>query len=173
MSPYDRSLPGNIRQLGHVVADLDAAITTWLTMGVGPWFILPTARREMSLRGASGAPEITIAFANSGELQIELIQQHDDTPSVYREFLDAGYQGLHHHAWWVDDYGSAAPRATDAGWHIVTSGDSGGLAQFCYLERPELPGVVVELMELNDLTRSFMDAIRDASVDWDGSNPVR
>ncbi len=173
MSPSHRSLPGNVRQVGHVVPDLDAAMATWLAMDVGPWFILPTARRDMSFRGTMGAPEITIAFANSGELQIELIQQHDDTPSVYREFLDAGHQGLHHHAWWVDDYGPAAQRVTDAGWYTVTSGDSGGLAQFSYFERPELPGVVVELMELNDITRTFMDAIRDASVDWDGSDPVR
>ncbi len=173
MSSFDRSLPGNIRQVGHVVPDLDAAVSTWLALGIGPWFILPKARRDMSFRGTVGAPEITIAFANSGELQIELIHQHDDTPSVYREFLDAGHLGLHHHAWWVDDYGSAAQRVADAGWHTVTSGDSGGLAQFSYLERPELSGIVVELMELNDITRAFMGAISDAAVDWDGTNPVR
>ena len=39
---------------------------------------------------------MSIALANSGDLQIELIQQVNDAPSMYKEFLDAGHEGLQH-----------------------------------------------------------------------------
>ena len=51
-------------------------------------------------RGEPTEPVVSIAFANSGDLQVELIEQEDDAPSIYREFLDAGREGFHHLAWW-------------------------------------------------------------------------
>jgi hypothetical protein len=33
-------LPGPIRQIGYVVADLDGAIQSWIQLGVGPWFVM-------------------------------------------------------------------------------------------------------------------------------------
>ena len=36
-----------------------------------------------------------------GFIQIELIQQHDDLPSIYKEFLDSGQKGLQHVSSWV------------------------------------------------------------------------
>lgn len=153
--------------------DLRSAIDRWLALGVGPWFVLPEAAQAMSHRGREVAPRISVAFANSGDLQIELIEQFDDTPSVYREFLDRGQEGLHHRAWWTDDFESTTERVRRDGWETVTSSDGGGFARYCYLERPDLPGVLVEIMELTAVTRGFMDAIRDAAVDWDGTEPVR
>ncbi len=164
--------PGPIRQVGHVVPELQPAIDRWLAQGVGPWFLLKIPL-SMNCRGAEISPDLTIAFANSGELQVELIAQHDDAPTLYREFLDAGHEGLHHHAWWVEEIDPVIARATGAGWQEVCSGDGGGAARFTYLEHPALPGVVAELMELSPAITPFMDAIRKAAVDWDGSDPVR
>ncbi len=36
---------------------------------------------------------MSIALANSGPLQIELIEQRNDAPSMYRDFLAAGRVG--------------------------------------------------------------------------------
>ena len=36
--------------------------------------------------------EMSIALANSGDLQIEFIEQKNDAPSMYKEFLDAGHE---------------------------------------------------------------------------------
>ena len=66
--------------------------------------VLPHLKQSGSVyRGRPTEPVASIAFANSGELQIELIEQEDDSPSIYREFLDAGHDGFHHLAWWVED----------------------------------------------------------------------
>ena len=72
----DAVLPGPIRQVGYVVRDLDRTIAAWLALGIGPWFTLrelPQAGCEY--RGALSEPVLSIAFANSGDMQLELIQQ--------------------------------------------------------------------------------------------------
>lgn len=166
-------LPGPIRQNGYVVTDLQATIAQWVDLGVGPWFVIQNLTMTVDHRGSTSQPELSIAFANSGDLQLELIQQHNDAPSLYREFLDAGHEGHHHHAWWTDDFDAVLARAAAAGWTTTMSGDGGGMTRFCYLERPEHPDEVIEVMELTATTGPFMDAIRAAAVDWDGTDPVR
>lgn len=33
-------LDGSIRQIGYIVDDLDAAMESWLALGIGPWFTI-------------------------------------------------------------------------------------------------------------------------------------
>ena len=68
-------LPGPIRQNGYVVTDLDTAIAQWLALGIGPWITLGPMEQGMVFRGEPTTCTITLAFANSGDLQIELIHQ--------------------------------------------------------------------------------------------------
>lgn len=168
-------LPGPIRQNGYVVRDLDAALASWLALGVGPWVTLgPMEQQGMVFRGDPTAPTLTLAFANSGDLQIELIHQADDAPSAYREFLGSGREGFHHLAWWAEDIAAAEAGARAAGWDIVLEGDSGGMARFFYAEAPEVAATMLEVMELNEMTRGLMDHVREAAETWDGATePVR
>lgn len=166
-------LPGAVRQNGYVVPDLDAAIEQWLQAGVGPWFVLrETEQSAMYFRGERSDPVLSIAWSNSGDLQIELIQPHGDRPSVYREFLEAGHAGLHHVAFWADDFDGVMAGATGAGWTVVQSGDGGGVARFAYVDLG-VGGTIVEVMELTDSTEGMNDRIRDAAREWDGTDPVR
>ena len=167
-------LPGPIRQNGYVVRDLGRAIDAWLDVGVGPWLLLPHLTQAGSVyRGQPTEPVVSIAFANSGELQVELIEQEDDSPSIYREFLDAGQEGFHHLAWWVEDFEGVARAAEDAGWPVVHAGDTGGMAQFAYYDPGGVTSTVVEVMELTDATRWLVATVRDAAAGWDGTDPVR
>ena len=167
-------LPGHIRQNGYVVRDLERAIEAWLAVGVGPWLLLRHLTQTGSVyRGTPTEPVVSIAFANSGALQLELIEQEDDSPSIYREFLDAGREGFHHLAWWVEDFDAAARAAEGAGWPVVHAGDTGGMAQFAYYETGGVTSTVIEVMELTDATRWLVTTVSDAAVGWDGSDPVR
>jgi len=167
-------LPGPIRQNGYVVRDLRAAIDGWLHAGVGPWLLLPHLTQAGSrYRGQPTEPVVSIAFANSGDLQVELIEQEDDSPSIYREFLDAGGEGFHHLAWWAEDYDATARAATAAGWSDVHSGNAGGFAQFAYFDQGGTTSTVIEVMELTDATRWMATTVRQAAKQWDGSDPVR
>jgi catechol 2,3-dioxygenase-like lactoylglutathione lyase family enzyme len=166
-------LPGAVRQNGYVVRDLDHAIGKWIGAGVGPWFTLrETEQSATYFRGERSDPLLSIAWSNSGDLQIELIQPHGDRPSVYQEFLDAGHEGIHHVAFWAPDYDDVVARATEAGWPVVQSGDSGGAARFAYFDIG-VGGTIVEITELNEMTGAMNDRVRDAAADWDGTDPVR
>ncbi|HXQ62623.1 MAG TPA: VOC family protein [Acidimicrobiales bacterium] len=167
-------LPGPIRQNGYVVRDLGRAIDGWLAAGVGPWLLLPHMTQTGSVyRGRETAPVVSIAFANSGDLQVELIAQEDDSPSIYREFLDGGRQGFHHLAWWTEDFAAVTRAAGDAGWPVVHAGNAGGMAQFAYYDQGGATSTVVEVMELTDATRWLVATVREAAENWDGSDPVR
>ncbi len=165
-------LPGAIRQNGYVVRDLDETAHAMASgLGIGPWICM----RDMDLtgfsfRGRASAPRISIALANSGDLQLELIMPHDDEPSLYREFLDSGREGLQHHAWWTEDYDAVIAAADAAGWVIGHEGDMGG-TRFVYYDRGDL---AAEVMELNELNQMVFAQVRAATDDWDGvTDPVR
>jgi catechol 2,3-dioxygenase-like lactoylglutathione lyase family enzyme len=168
-------LPGRIRQNGYVVPDLDAAMTHWTeVLGVGPWFPIRNITLGPSVyRGAPATTEISLAVANSGDLQIELIEAHDDSPSVFGEFIEASSSGLHHLAWWTDEFDAAVDRADAAGWEVIQSGDLMG-TRFCYFDTEAHQGTVAELMELNDMSRWLADRANDAAANWDGvTDPIR
>lgn len=165
--------PGPIRQFGFIVEDLDAAIARWVGLGVAPFTVVRDLKMERcSYRGARSEPVISLALANSGELQIELIQQLDDTPSIYREFLDRGDRGFHQVAYWPENLAEVRDAAVAAGWTEVWSGDGNGVTPFSYLEHPDSPATVVELMELNDATRAMGEGIRDAAAAWRPGDPT-
>jgi catechol 2,3-dioxygenase-like lactoylglutathione lyase family enzyme len=164
-------LPGPIRQVGFVVADFDAALAGWVRLGVGPWFTVRGITLAGSTwRGQAADPTVSLAFAQSGELQLEVIACHDRAPSPYLEFLEAGRHGLHHLAWWTEDFDAAMGALARAGWPVVFSG-RGGALRFAYAD----PGgeLLVEVMELTDTARWLADTVRQAAVGWDGADPVR
>ena len=166
--------PGPIRQNAYVVHDLEDSIRQWLSIGIGPWTVLPSfAQTDSCFRGQDTAPVVSIAFANSGELQIELIHQEDQSPSIYKEFTDGGTTGFHHIAFWSEDFDATMARAQSAGWPVVHSGSGGGMAKFAYLDPGGFTSTVVEVMELNTVTRWMTDLVRDSATDWDGTDPVR
>jgi hypothetical protein len=92
---------GPIRQNGYVVRDIEAALKHWTeVIGVGPfWYFERVPIEQFSYQGEPSPLEVSIALANTGPLQIELIRQRNDAPSMYRDFLSAGHEGLQHVAY--------------------------------------------------------------------------
>ncbi len=80
---------GAVTQNGYVVRDIHAAMDHWVNvMGVGPWYYVDRVKTDyFRHRGVDSPVEMSIALANSGDLQIELIQQRNDAPSLYKEFI--------------------------------------------------------------------------------------
>ena len=107
---------GELRQVGIVVRDIEAAMKHWVEVcGVGPWFYTDKlAVTEFSYRGKRYDDiHISIALANSGDVQLELIQQRCATPSMYRDFLAAGHEGMQHWSSWPVDYDEILKRRWD------------------------------------------------------------
>lgn len=166
---------GELRQIGIVVRDIDAAMKHWVEVcGVGPWFYaerLPVT--AFSYRGEQHDDvHLSIALANSGDVQLELIQQRCDTPTMYRDFLGAGHEGMQHWSSWPEDYDARLERALASGYEIGQQGDS-ARGRFVYLWNEGHPGTVIEMADMTPNRKSIFDGVREAAVDWDGADPVR
>jgi catechol 2,3-dioxygenase-like lactoylglutathione lyase family enzyme len=166
-------LPGPIRQIGYVVTDLDRAIASWVQLGVGPWFVIRGLPMRVLYRGEPCETSLSLALSNSGEMQVELIQQEDDTPSIFTEFLASTGPGYHQLAYWTEDFDATMEAVEDAGWPIVWSGGEGLGVRFAYVEPMDGPPAVIEISELTETALANSTYIRDSAAGWDGSDPIR
>ena len=172
---------GSMRQIAFVVRDLDEALRYWnQTLGVGPFFVLRDLKIDRyRYRGESSPPpRLTIALGNSGEMQVEIIQQHDDRPSAYRDFLTAGREGFQHVSSWLtrSEYDETMARALASGTAVAHEGSiapSG--VRFAYFATDRMRGGL--LYEIADVMEPaiypMMEMIADAARGWDGKDPVR
>jgi hypothetical protein len=165
---------GPLRQMGYVVRDIDKAMRHWVEVcGVGPWFYadkLPL--NSFHYRGQKHDIHLSAALANSGDVQLELIQQRDTGPSMYQDFLRAGHEGLQHWSSWPVNYREILDRAVSTGWTIGQEGES-PRGPFVYFLNEGHPGTVIEMAELTPQRKRIFDAVREAAVGWDGRDPIR
>ncbi|WP_232494136.1 VOC family protein [Novosphingobium kaempferiae] len=169
-------VPGShVMQVAFMVEDLEAACMHWVrTTGIGPFLTVPhVVLEEYSYCGrpASGL-DFSVAIAQSGGVQIELIQQHCDNPSAYRDTVAKGQGGFHHLAVYTDDYAATYARYVDQGFVVAVDGSFGGF-RFSYIDTSATLGCMIELIEENPLQSDFFARIASAAVGWDGAEPIR
>jgi catechol 2,3-dioxygenase-like lactoylglutathione lyase family enzyme len=167
---------GEIRQVAYIVPDIEAAMQHWArVMGVGPWYYNPRVPiRNYFYKGQRYEPHNSVALANAGALQIELLQTRNDVPSMYRDFTQAGYQGVQHVAYWSEQFDADLARAQAAGFEVCMGGEVGDNGRFVYFEDTSgLPGTTIELSEVAGPKGKLFKLIREAAQGWDGADPVR
>ena len=98
-----------IFQYDYFVEDLEQSAEQFAkTVGAGPFFIAPHHKTDhFEYRGKPVEADVSYAFAYAGHCQIQLIQQHDHQPSIYRDMFNEGEFGLHHIARLEADYAGA------------------------------------------------------------------
>ena len=132
---------------------------------------------DVAMTGHAGQIELahlSIAMANSGHLQIEIIQQRNDAPSMYMEFLTQYGEGLQHIAYWSTDYQNDYEAILASGLKVGQEGQiNGPEGRFVYFDSQLHPGTVIELSDISGGKGRFFNHIREASLEWDGSRPVR
>ena len=170
---------GPIRQLGYVVADMEAAIRHWLDVdGVGPWFVMDRFELlEFRYNGAPAPdPGMSLAFANSGDLQIELLYQPPGRQSMLSEFRalhPLPPQGmLQHWSAWCDDYDAVYARAVAAGLAVAQEGRTVRV-RFAYFRANQGGADGIEISDNPPAAQAFRARIREAALGWDGSDPIR
>ena len=50
----------------------------------------------MNIEGTPQEADVSYAFGYVGDMMIQFIQQHDETPSIYRDMYKNGEEGYHH-----------------------------------------------------------------------------
>ena len=69
--------------------------------------------------GKPSVPIIDVALSYEGDVQIELIRQHNEAPSPYLETVRSGSFGLHHHAVLCDDLDAKVDSALARGLQMI------------------------------------------------------
>src|SRR5579863_3301177 len=167
---------GPIRQVAYVVRDIDRAIAHWTNvLGIGPFFLFKEAPvKELRFRGMPTLAKLSVAFSNSGPMQIELIQTLDDQPTVFRDFLKAGREGHQHLAYWTTELDMWVERCAKEGFEVIMSGYTGAPdGRFVYIDAPTHPGMSVEISEVRGRKGEFFAEVARICQSWDGKDPIR
>jgi hypothetical protein len=162
-------------QIAWVVPDLHAAIAHWSRQaGVGPFFYFNDVVYENAIyRGKPWQPvKFHAAIAQAEDIQIELIEQLEEGPSMFREFVAPGQSRLHHMSTYTDDFEGDLAHYRAAGAEVVFSGLMKG-APVCWLDTMATLGFLTELITANPLKEQVFAMFRDAAESWDGVNPIR
>ena len=143
-------LPG-VTQIGVVVPDLEEAIAFYQErFFIGPFERIPDFQKlgyeETYYKGEPEKFNSTFAFFRLGMMEIEIIQPLYGR-SIYRDFLEAGRQGLHHLGFDVhDDFDQRLAAYEEIGIGVLMSGRSPNRA-FAYLDTEQVGGVIFELLQ--------------------------
>jgi len=168
------SVFGNVRQIGLMSRDIDRSMRYFVdAWGMGPWFVLRNQKVSMLYDGAPRELEVSIAMANCGDLQFEIVAQHDDTPSLYRHALQQTPE-LHvqHVAVWTDDVNGVERSAHAKGWSSVFETLSGA-GRSVFVIHPSEPKVCIEISDRDPFKVRVRESIRRVASDWDGDHPIR
>jgi Glyoxalase/Bleomycin resistance protein/Dioxygenase superfamily len=168
---------GAVRQVGYVVKDIEKAMDHWIKLGVGPWFYKEdVGSTEFSYYGKpSRLPKVSIALANSGDLQIELIQQRDDAPSLYLDSLKKNGEIAQHVAYWTPDrFEEICKQLRELGYVEGHAGRMGAnRGPYAYFIHPDVPSIMVEISDSSGGKAEYFAEVRKAAGNWDGKDPIR
>lgn len=169
---------GRIRQLGIVVIDIEQAMRHWsAALGVGPFYYLAHApAKDLRFNGAVCDTKLSLAFAQQGDLQIELVCPLDDVDSPFKAYQLAHGEGLQHVGYWPIDYEASYRSAVRAGWRCVFTGVSAfdSEARFAYFDVGGAKGSpLVEISSASASKDRFYRTVADASMGWSGDDPIR
>jgi hypothetical protein len=163
-------LLGPYMQIAYMTTDLNRAVQKWTSQkGVGPFVIAEHIKFEfVEFEGRSTRIDVSLAFAFSGNMQVELIIQHNDAPSVFKNSdvltphhlgvltpnIKADRQTLERAGWWLRQH-SISKAGTEVMFFSDASGDE-----------------LIELIASNPDMLRRQEAMRTAASNWNGSDQL-
>jgi hypothetical protein len=166
---------GGIIQVAYTVENIDRGMRDFTErLNLGPWFVTgPFTPSKGGYRGQPTDISLTLAVAFAGHMMIELIEQHDDKPSVYQETIKTKGYGFHHWAICSDKFDEDVAHYQAAGYPIAFHDVSPRGVRIVYMDTTrDLPGML-EIIETTDALQAIYQSYYDAAQNWDGKDPVR
>ena len=161
-------------QIAYAVSDIFRGVDKWIKdFGAGPFFIaehIPI--KNVIYRGHPSELDITVAYGQWGEIMIELVQDNGEGPSIIRDLYPPQKSGLHHLAYFVDDMDLVSAKLVEEGYVLAMSGQAGE-NRFQFFDAISEMGHFLEIYEPIESLKYLYERVRSASINWDGSDPLR
>ncbi|HWK47785.1 MAG TPA: VOC family protein [Stellaceae bacterium] len=166
---------GGIVQCAYTTPDIEQGMRDFTErLAIAPWFVMgPFVPPEGMYRGQPTSMRLTLAIGFAGHMMIELIQQHDDLPSVYQETIRVRGHGFHHWAIASLDFDADVARYQAQGYEVAFSDRSPRGVRIVYMDTGrDLPGML-EIIELTEAIEARYAEMYEASRTFDGKDPIR
>jgi hypothetical protein len=162
-------------QICYHVPDVEAAARQFSELfGWGPFLVLHHVGIEQCIyRGKPGEFDHSTACGQAGPIQVELVQQHGDSPSVMRDMYTADQFGVAHHASFVDDMDKQLKHFNDLGFPTAMRAKTTAGIEFAFIDTRALLGYMLEIYPRGDIVMQWYHMVRKAAENWDGKDPVR
>jgi hypothetical protein len=159
-----------IVQIAWHVADLDGAVAAFhRRFGWGPFLV----RRHLHLpevwyRGAPETLDISVAHGQAGAVQIELVTQHCDRPSAFRDAFAAHEEGVHHVALFPRDHDEMVAHFVANGFPVTTELKTAERRGAAYVDTRPVLGHMVEIYRVNPSLHALYARVAGLRDGWDG-----
>ena len=140
--------------------------------GAGPFLLQSIAVTDVIYRGSPSSFDHTSAYGQWGDIMVELVQDHGTGPSVVRDLYNVDESGLHHLAFFVEDIDLATNSLIDLGFELGMTARAGP-TNFNMIDATKTLGHFIELYEPNEALIGFYARVKEASINWDGEDPIR
>lgn len=142
-----------VGQLGFVVRDIQTSLPAYASLyNLTTWFEPLYAEKQFKIAGEPRDLELNIAFAYSGKMQIELVEEKSQQAPIYKDHLESQGQGLHHLGFYVSDFEGQFKKADQLGLNVLLEGKfktaGGGFVRFAYLDTRQMSGIITELIHI-------------------------
>ena len=136
-----------INQLGYVYKDIKKqAKILEEKLGLPKFAFLENKPTKYKYREKESIVQTMIGFSRSLNVQIELIQLIEGE-CIFKEFIDAGKEGLHHFGVYVDDVDTLIKTYKEKGYEVVHEGVTAGLQKIAYIDTYEDFGAYIEFQQ--------------------------
>ena len=165
---------GPMMQMAFVVEDFDEPIEFWTKkMNIGPFFKLEHLNvKDLYYMDKPVNLDFSVAIAYTGNMQIELVNQHCDTPSIYNEYVQNEKGVLHHLCTLTDDIENDIKILESQGYINLQGGKTQDNGKFAYLHTKDKKDPIFELAQLSKAGLGFFDIMHEASKKWDKKTAV-
>lgn len=159
----------HIIQNAYVVNDIDQAIERWHGLwGIGPFFV----RRHIVFssvvyRGAPASIDMSAAYVQAGPIQVELVTQHNNAPSAFRDVFAPGSEGLHHVAVLPENYDTLISHYTGLGYPVAAEVRTAGGRGAAFVDTRPMLGHMMEVYVPGDGIVALYRDVAAAAASWD------
>lgn len=162
-------------QIAYYVNDIEAAAARMAaSTGAGPFFVIQDIQLDWCEHRGEPCNFIhSSAYGQLGELMLELVQQEDAGPSPFRDMYEAGTEGIHHTACFVDSIDDTLAHYQRLGFPLATRAKAALGTEFAFIDTRALLGHLLEIYVPTEALTDFYYLVREASIAWDGKDLLR